>query len=99
MSWRERQTTTALLNEVDYLICMNQMIADKCVNDFGYKDKTIEVWNIPDLNEMDGFIPSKTPGIQVDINNIKLTEQVYGLITQKVDDLLTRIKKNQGKIS
>jgi hypothetical protein len=47
--------------------------------------------DIPDLNEMPGFIPSTKPGIKVDINHIQLTEQTYQSITSKADNLLSRL--------
>ena len=91
MSWKQRQTTVEILKDVDLLICMTQSHLDFCQNELGYINKPSKVWGIPDLNEMNGFIPSTKPGIETDINHIKLTEQIYIVITQKVDDLVKRI--------
>lgn len=90
MSWAEHQTTKAVLKNIDLLICMNQTHLDYCQEKLGYTGK-FEVWDIPDLNQMPGFIPSTTPGIQTDINHIELTEQTYAIITKKVDKLISRI--------
>lgn len=90
MSWKERQTTKEILKDVDLLICMRQAHLDFCQNELGYAGK-FEVWEIPGLNEMNGFIPSTEPGIETDINHIKLTEQTYELITKKVDSLVGRV--------
>lgn len=90
MSWQQQQTTKELLNGVDLLICMRQEHLDFCQNEMGYTGE-FEVWNIPDLNEMDGFIPSTQPGLKTDINHINLTEQTFELITEKVDNLVNKI--------
>lgn len=91
MSWKEQQTTAEVLKDVDLLICMRPVHLDFCQNQLGYRGK-FEVWEIPDLNEMDEFIPSTEPGIETDINHIKLTEKTYELITKKVDDLVKEIQ-------
>ena len=91
MSWSEQQTTASLLKDVDLLICMTQKQLDYCQKNLGYRDKPHEVWNIPDLNEMEGFIPSTRIDIKIDINHIQLTEEVYELIVQKVSDLHSRL--------
>lgn len=91
MSWKEQQTTSEILSNVDILICMKQSHLEYCQNQLGYTGKSYEVWNIPDLNEMEGFIPSTISDEKVDLNNIRLTEQTYSTIVQKVDDLVKRI--------
>lgn len=91
MSWSEHQTTKAILKNVDLLICMNQSHLDYCQKNLDFQGK-FEVWNIPDLNEMEGFIPSTVPGIKTDINHITLSEQTYEMIANKVDNLLQCIK-------
>lgn len=91
MSWREKQTNKEILENVDLLICMRQIHLDFCQKELGYTNRPFEVWDIPDLNELDDFVPSDQPGVEGDINNIKLTEQTYKLLTKKVDNL---IKKN-----
>jgi len=90
MSWHEQQTTKGLLTGVDFLICMRQEHLDFCKNEFGYNGQ-FEVWNIPDLNEMEGFIPSTQSGLETDINHINLTEQTFRLIAGKVNDLVNKI--------
>jgi protein-tyrosine-phosphatase len=95
MSWQEQQSTKDLLKNVDLLICMRQTHLDYCQNILGY-NRLFEVWDIPDLDEMDGFIPSTTLDANVDANHIKLTEQTYQTITQKVDNLITRLKVYQS---
>lgn len=89
MSWHERQTTKEILADVDLLICMRQEHLEFCQS-LGYKGK-FEMWNIPDLNEMEGFVPSTLHGIETDINHIKLTEQTFKLIVGKVDNLVNKI--------
>ncbi len=91
MSWKERQTTPEILKNVDLLICMRQEHLDFCQKELGYIGK-FEVWEIPDLNEMDNFIPSIDLKIETDLNHIKLTEETYQLITKRVDDLVKSIK-------
>jgi len=94
MSWKERQTSKEILQDVDLLVCMRQSQLDFCKNKLGYTGKQSEVWEILDLGEMNGFISSPEAGIEKDINHIKLTEQTYGIITQKVDSLLARVANN-----
>jgi protein-tyrosine-phosphatase len=91
MTWNEQQTTKDLLQKVDLLVCMSQVHLDMCQHQYGYEGKPFEVWDILDLNEMTGFIPSNTPGVDVDTNHIKLTEETYSTIKQKVNDLVLRI--------
>jgi len=91
MSWHQQQTTGDILKGVDRLICMRKEHLDFCRNELGYAG-TSEVWDIPDLNEMKGFIPFSTPGIETDVNHIALTEQTYGFIVRKVDELAGKIK-------
>ena len=93
MAWKENQTTKNILKKVDLLICMRQSHLDYCINRLGYINKPTEVWEIPDIDDMKGFIPSTKRGIKTDINHIKLTDKIYRLITQKVDGLLTRVNK------
>jgi protein-tyrosine-phosphatase len=87
MSWKERQTSKEILKDVDLLICMRQSHLDFCQNELGYIGK-FEVWEIPDLNEVDGFVSSVDPGIETDVIHIKLTEETYELITEKVNNLV-----------
>ncbi len=89
MSWHENQTPKNALENVDILICMGKIHMEYCRKELGYK-KPIEVWNIPDLNEMDGFIPSTVPGIETDINHINLTKKAFAEIKKKVDELFKR---------
>jgi protein-tyrosine-phosphatase len=89
MSWRERQTTSSMLHQTDRLITMNQLHADYCLK-LGFKGE-YEVWSIPDLNEMKGFIPSsEKPSIEMDINHIELTEKTFSLIQNKADQFLRK---------
>lgn len=87
MSWKEKQTTKEILKDVDLLICMRKSHLEYCQNELGYIGK-FKVWEIPDLNEIDSFIPSTVHGIETDINHINLTEKTYKLITEKVDRLV-----------
>lgn len=91
MSWHERQTAKELLEGVDLLICMNKSHLEYCRNISGNADIPFEVWDIQDLNEMDGFIASDTPGIDTDINHIALTEQTFRIIAGKVDNLVNTV--------
>jgi protein-tyrosine-phosphatase len=91
MSWKERQATKEVLKDVDLLICMRQAHLDLCQNELDYVGKS-EVWEIPDLNEMDDFIPSSKQGIETDVNHINLTEQTFNLIVGKVDSLILNNK-------
>jgi protein-tyrosine-phosphatase len=87
MSWRERQTTSSMMGQADRLITMNQLHADYCLK-LGFKGE-YEVWSIPDLNEMKGYIPSsQKPSIEMDINHIELTEKTFSLIKNKADQFL-----------
>lgn len=89
MSWKECQTSKEVLKDVDLLICMRQFHLDFCQN-LGYKGR-FEVWDVPDLEEVDSFIPSTVPGIGTDINHIQISEQTYEIITEKVDELVRRL--------
>ena len=89
MSWQEHQTTPETLKDVDLLICMRPIHLDYCQK-LGYTGKS-EVWEIRDLNELPGFIPASTPGIETDIRLIQLTEQTYQDIVQKVDELAAKL--------
>lgn len=91
MSWKEHQTTKELLKNVDLLICMSRLHLNFCQKELGYINKPFEIWDILDLNEMNGFIPSTNPGIEIDINHIELTEKAYKIITKKVDSLIERV--------
>ncbi len=90
MSWRERQSTKAILKNVDLLICMQQLHLDYCQKELGY-DRAFEVWNIPDLDELYNPILASTLEIHKDIEEIQLTQETYRVITKKVDELLVRI--------
>ena len=90
MSWKGNQTTKEILKNVDLLICMNNTHLEFCKKNFGFI-KQYDVWDIPDLDEMKGYIPSDIPGIETDINHIKLTEKAFEVIMKKVDKLLAKI--------
>jgi len=92
MSWQQ-QTTKELLSGVDLLICMRQEHLDFCQNGMGYTGE-FEVWDVPDLNEMDGFMPSTQSGLETDINHIELTEQTFRLIVEKVDKLIEGLRNS-----
>lgn len=91
MSWKENQTTKEILKDVDLLICMNQIHLDYCQKNIGYINKSFEIWNISDLNEMEGYISSNKHGIKKDINNIQLTEKTFKVIADKINGLLIKI--------
>lgn len=91
MSWKETQTTKRVLKGIDLLICMHQSHLDYCQNELGYTGK-FEVWEIPDLTEMKGFVSYLVkPGIETDVSYIKSTQQTYDSITGKVDNLISKI--------
>jgi len=89
MSWHERQTTVDTLKDVDLLVCMHAKHLGFC-KELGYAGKA-EVWDIPDLNEMPGFIPGTVQGPDTDLNHIKLTDETFDVIRGKADDLARRI--------
>lgn len=91
MSWLEQQTSKKLLAAADRIIFMRQEHVDHCRDKLNYRGDNHEVWDIPDVSEYDEFIPSKGNGYKADINHIKLSEKSYHLITQKVDNLLSKL--------
>lgn len=88
MSWHEQQTTADMLKDVDLLVCMHAKHLGFC-KELGYSGKA-EIWDIPDLNEMPGFIPGTVHGYETDLNHIKLTDETFETIRKKADDLVNR---------
>jgi len=74
------QTTQEILDDQDWVIFMEQLHYDACVQKFGFTGKNFEIWNIKDI-ESDN---------ESDLIKMPETEEIYKKITQKVDDLISR---------
>lgn len=92
MSWRQTQTTKESLKNVDLLICMRNSHLEYCRKKLNYKKNAFEVWDIPDLDEMEDYINYQKPNIKEDINHIKLTEKTFKNIVRKTDGLIKSLK-------
>lgn len=92
MSWKQNQTTRESLKDVDLLICMRDSHLDYCQKELNYGKHSFEIWDIPDLDEMEEFISSKKPNLEEDANLIKLTEKTFKKIVKKTDNLIKRLK-------
>ena len=77
-SWT--QTSKKLLDSADLTIFFDKEYYQYCVDNFGFNSTNFEVWEIEDL---DG-------NIKEHMEKIKKTEEAFGLIRQKVDELIER---------
>lgn len=76
------QTSKIILDSADLTVFFSNEYYEFCVRNYGYSSKNFEVWEIKDL---DGTIVDH-------MEKIKETEATFGLIRQKVDDLIERKK-------
>ncbi|MDH5533241.1 MAG: hypothetical protein OEX81_02310 [Candidatus Pacebacteria bacterium] len=95
MSWKEKQTTKEIINDVDLLVGMSEDHIKYCQKKLGFVGKTIN-WNIPDLNEMKEY--QLIEDNQNDLKIIKLTEQIFDLIKDKNKDLIKCLKNSDGSV-
>lgn len=76
------QTTEQLLDSADLTIFFDKKYYDCCVEEFKFHSDQFEIWDIKDL---DG-------NIKEHVEKIRVTEETFNLIRQKVDDLVERKK-------
>lgn len=76
-----QKTTKDLLENADLNVFMNSDIHEFCVKNLEFKGEKFDVWDIPDLMEEN----------MSDDEIIKQTEEVFGRIKQKVEDLTIRL--------
>jgi protein-tyrosine-phosphatase len=76
------QTSKQLLDSADFTIFFGKEYYQDCVKQFNFHSKLFEVWDIEDL---DGNIKDH-------MEKIRVTEETFNTIRQKVDDLIEREK-------
>lgn len=76
------QTTKKLLETADLTIFFDDEYYKYCVNQLGFNSKYFEIWGIKDLDD----------SIADHMEKIRVTEETFELIKQKVDDLIERKK-------
>lgn len=74
------QTTKQLLDSSDLTIFFAKEYYQYCVDNFGFNSPNFEIWEIQDLDIK----------ITDDMEKIKKTEETFGRIRQKVDELIER---------
>lgn len=85
-----QQTTKELLNTGDLTVFVRQDIYDFCVNNFSFNDKKYLVWNIQDTDN------ANTAWLNADeFGRIKITEQTFAEIKQKVEELIVQLGKEK----
>lgn len=73
------QTTKELLDSADFTIFFTQVPYQYCVDTLGFSSKQFEIWDIADTNNNYGN----------DIEKMKITEDAFAIIRQKVDNFIT----------
>lgn len=76
------KTSKQLLDSADFTIFFDKEYYQDCVKQFNFHSKLFEVWKIEDL---DGNIKDH-------MEKIRVTEETFNTIRQKVDDLIERKK-------
>jgi protein-tyrosine-phosphatase len=82
-SWR--QTTEKDFNGVDVAIFMGKANYEYCQQNFSLPEK-YEVWNLPDFDDRD--LIGKPLNIEREIEGIKMSEEVFSQIKEKIDKLV-----------
>jgi protein-tyrosine-phosphatase len=75
------QTTKEILDEQDLIIFMEELHHDYCVEHFDYSGNNFEIWDVQDLNGLRD---------ETDLDKISRSEEIYGKLTTKIDDLISR---------
>lgn len=89
-SWT--QTSPEILNTADIVIFMADEHHAYAKTNFNFNKTSYEIWNIGDLKDA-GFTDDKI-GTEFDMQRILHTEKIFAEIKKKVDELVTRLKKN-----
>lgn len=71
------QTTKKLLETAELTIFFGREYYEHCVKEYGFSSKRFEIWDIKDLDR----------NIADHMEKIRVTEETFKLIKQKVDDL------------
>lgn len=87
-SFSPQITSKELLNKGDFTIFMKQEHYDFCKSNFGYSSNSFEIWGIRDLVDNDKITRSNE--FDDDIRAIKISEETFGLIKEKVKALITK---------
>lgn len=87
-----QQTTEEILKRADFTIFMQQEYYDYCRKNLDFTNNNYEFWNVKDLNETllsaTGMLPIN------ETEQILATEETFGIIKEKVDNLINRLSKN-----
>lgn len=76
------QTSKQLLNLGDLTIFFGKEYYQFCVDKLGFNSNNFEIWEIADLD----------PGVKEDLEKIRITEETFEVIRQKIDDLIERVR-------
>ena len=76
------QTTKQLLNSADLTIFFDKTYHQYCVENFGFNLNNFEIWEITDLDR----------NLKEHLEKIRVTEESFRVIREKVDNLVERKK-------
>lgn len=76
------KTNKEILNSADCTIFFSKDYFDFCVKNYGFNSNKFEIWELKDID----------PSNSSDIELIKITENTFESIKQKIDDLIERKK-------
>jgi protein-tyrosine-phosphatase len=84
------QTTLARLEKQEFIVFMNQVHFEFCVNELGYEPSRYEIWDIKDVNEIltEAELAEKE---KVD----EVARKTYGKIKDKIDKLILKLKEGE----
>ncbi len=89
MSFSFQKTSKELLDKADYTIFMEKYMLDFCKKEFGYNIQNYEIWNIPDLI----LIPGVIEAFEKDVEKIRVSEETFEDIKQKVNKLIIKLQR------
>ncbi len=80
------QTSERSFENVDYVVFMAEMHYRYAVEQCGFSLEKFEIWNVPDLDEL------RTLEIEETLEAVRISQNTFELIKEKVDDLVARLK-------
>ncbi len=89
MSFSFQKTSKELLQKADFTIFMEDYMYEFCKKEFGYGSQNYEIWNIPDLI----LISETFENFEKDVEKIRVSEETFEKIKQKVEDLIIKLQK------
>lgn len=89
MSFSFQKTSKELLQKAEFTIFMEEYMHEFCKKEFGYDSQNYEIWNIPDLILISGVIEE----YEKDVEKIRVSEETFENIKQKVNDLIVKLQK------